>query len=68
MFWKVFIFLMLLYFGLRFFVRFVAPIIRLTKDTRQHLDDMQNQMNQQQDQQQPKRKIEEEFIDYEEVK
>ncbi|RQO31285.1 hypothetical protein DBR32_04775 [Taibaiella sp. KBW10] len=72
MFLKIFIFLIVLSLIARFVLRFVMPILQVTKAARQQMNDMQQQMNSrngqaEQPQKQSKR-VDGEFIDYEEVK
>lgn len=54
-----------------FFLRFVLPILKLTRMTHQKMNELKKQMNQGQnktDPERPYRKGEGEYIDYEEVK
>lgn len=53
------------------FIRFISPILKLTRMTHQKMNEMNNQMNQGQNKpkpETPQRKKEGEYIDYEEVK
>jgi len=53
---------------LRFVLKYVLPIARFTKGMRQQMNDIQNQVNQQAAQQKQKKRVDGDFIDYEEVK
>ncbi len=68
MFWKVLIFLLFASLILRFVLKYVLPIARITKGMRQQMNNIQDQMNQQTAQQKQTKKVDGEFIDYEEVK
>lgn len=68
MFWKLLIFLLIAYFVLRFVLKYILPIAKITKGMRQQMNNIQDQMNQQQAQQNQKKRVDGEFIDYEEVK
>ena len=63
----------IIFFIVRFIVRFVTPLLQISRLTQDRLKKMQNQMNdmQQKDQKPPvsaKKPNKEEYIDYEEVK
>lgn len=68
MFWKVLIFLLFASVILRFVLKYILPIAKITKGMRQHMNNIQDQMNQQAAQQEQRKKVDGEFIDYEEVK
>jgi len=68
MFWKIVIFLFIASIVLRFVLKYVLPIARFTKGMRQQMNDIQNQVNQQAAQQKQKKRVDGDFIDYEEVK
>lgn len=68
MFWKTVIFLFIASLILRFVLKYVLPIARITKGMRQQMSDLQNQVNQQAEQQKKNKRVDGDFIDYEEVK
>lgn len=68
MFWKVVIFLLFASLILRFVLRYILPIARITKGMRQQMNNIQDQMDQQAAQQKQSKKVDGDFIEYEEVK
>lgn len=71
MFFKIIIFLIVVSLIARFVLRFLMPIMQVTKAARQQMQDMQQQMNamnQRAEKPKPNQRIDGEFIDYEEVK
>lgn len=68
MFWKVVIFLLFASLILRFVLRYILPIARITKGMRQQMNNIQDQMDQQAAQQKQNKKVDGDFIEYEEVK
>ncbi len=65
------LFLVLLFLAIRFVMRFLMPIMKMTRMTHHHMNDMRKKMEEMQGKQpndhQPKR-VEGDYIDYEEVK
>ncbi|HLU16714.1 MAG TPA: hypothetical protein VKZ76_01560 [Edaphocola sp.] len=69
MYWKIIIFLLFAWLLLRFVLRFIFPVFKITRGMKRQMDSIQEQLNQQQTAaKESKRKVEGEFIDYEEVK
>ncbi|MFT4061980.1 MAG: hypothetical protein QM642_06450 [Edaphocola sp.] len=68
---RFFLFLLILFFAARFIMRVVLPIMRVTSMTHKKVSDLQRQMNNMQSQEQnnnASKKIDGDYIDYEEVK
>jgi len=64
------LFLFILFLVIRFIMRFVMPIMKLTRMTHSHMNDMRKKMEDMQQQvntPRPKR-VDGDYIDYEEVK
>lgn len=65
------LFLVILFLVIRFAMRFVLPIMKMTRMTHAHMNDMRKKMDEMQQQKQtpprPKR-VDGDYIDYEEVK
>jgi len=63
------LFLIVLYLVIRFVMRFLLPVMKLTSMTHSHMKDMRNKMNEmQQRQHTPPKRVDGDYIDYEEVK
>lgn len=79
---KTAVILVILFFVIRFFLRFLIPIIKVTRQAKQGIEDLKSQMESMQQQQygadpfstkaqsqpKPQATIDGEYIDYEEVK
>lgn len=74
--WKFFITVLVLFFIARFVLKFILPVIRVTRQAQSSINDLRSRMEAmqqqqhsppQQDQKQPP-KLDGEYIDYEEVK
>jgi hypothetical protein len=71
---KFFLFLLIAFFFIRFVLRFLLPVFKLTKMTHSHLNNLREKVDhlQQNQHQQPKSrpqaKVDGEYIEYEEVK
>jgi hypothetical protein len=64
------LFLLILFLLLRFVMRFVLPVMKITRMTHSHMNDMRRKMEEMEQKQrapQPKR-VDGDYIDYEEVK
>jgi len=69
MLFRIFLFLLLLFLILRFVMRFLLPVMKLTRMTHQKMNEMKTKMDQNAtNEQQQRRKIEGDYIEYEEVK
>lgn len=73
--WKLIITVLVLFFIARFVLRFVLPVIRVTRQAQSSINDLRSRMEAMQQQQpsaQPDNKqrpaVDGEYIDYEEVK
>lgn len=63
------VFLVILFLVLRFVMRFILPIMKMTRMTHQHMNDMRKKMDEmQQGSSRQAKKVEGDYIDYEEVK
>lgn len=63
------VFLVILFLVLRFVMRFILPIMKMTRMTHQHMNDMRKKMDEmQQGGSRQTKKVEGDYIDYEEVK
>lgn len=71
MIWRVIIFLLVFSLIVRFVLRFLIPVSKMTRMTRQHMNELQQKMdaaNQHADKMNKSKRVEEDYIDYEEVK
>lgn len=66
------LFLVILFFLARFVLRFLLPIMKMTRMTHQHMNDMRKKMDEMQqgdnNRQNQNKRVEGDYIDYEEVK
>ncbi|MFA6057629.1 MAG: hypothetical protein WC756_05495 [Taibaiella sp.] len=64
------LFLFILFLVIRFVMRFVLPIMKMTRMTHQHMNDMRKKVDEMQQQQttQKHKRVDGDYIDYEEVK
>lgn len=75
---KIFVLLLLLFFIVRFFLRYILPVVRVLRTTQGHIQDLRHKMDGLQNEQkrqapmdrpQPKRKTDQgDYIDYVEIK
>lgn len=68
---RIFLFMLVLYFVIRFVMRFIVPLARLTQMTHHTMNEVKQKMNQQHPPKQAKsapKPVDGEYIDYEEVK
>ncbi|OJU73585.1 MAG: hypothetical protein BGO09_05600 [Bacteroidetes bacterium 47-18] len=74
--WKLIITVLVLFFIARFVLRFVLPVIRVTRQAQSSINDLRSRMEAMQQQQRPSAQpdnkqrpaVDGEYIDYEEVK
>lgn len=65
------LFLVIVYFALRFFMRFLLPVVKMTRMTHQHMNDMRKKMEEMQqgnNYKQQQKRVDGDYIDYEEIK
>lgn len=64
------LFLFILFLVIRFAMRFVLPIMKMTRMTHQHMNDMRKKVDEMQQQQTTTKhkRVDGDYIDYEEVK
>ncbi|WP_162902728.1 hypothetical protein [Taibaiella koreensis] len=66
---RIVLFLVVLFLVLRFLMRFILPIMKMTRMTHQHMTDMRKKMDEmQQGQARQTKRVDGDYIDYEEVK
>ncbi len=72
MLFRIFLFLLLLFLIIRFVMRFLFPVLKLTRMTHQKMNEMKQQMDNMGNTSRPAaakpKKLEGDYIDYEEVK
>jgi hypothetical protein len=70
MIFKFVLFLFILFLVIRFAMRFVLPIMKMTRMTHQHMNDMRKKVDEMQQKQttQKHKRVDGDYIDYEEVK
>ncbi|WP_118950844.1 hypothetical protein [Taibaiella helva] len=70
MIFRIVLFLVVVFLLLRFLMRFVLPIMKMTRMTHQHMNDMRKKMEEMQQGQgsRPSKRVDGDYIDYEEVK
>lgn len=67
---RIILFVIVAYMVIKFVRRFLMPILKITRMTHSHMNDMRQKMEQMEQQQNNRqsRKVEGDYIDYEEVK
>lgn len=67
---KFVLFLFIIFLLIRFVMRFLLPIMKMTRMTHKHMNDMRQKMDnmQQQNNSTKQRRVDGDYIDYEEVK
>ena len=68
---RIILFVIVAYMIVKFLRRFVMPIMKITRATHSHMNDMRQKMEQMEQRQQnnhQSRRVEGDYIDYEEVK
>lgn len=67
---RIILFVVIIYFVVRFVNRYLMPILKLTKMTHHQMGEMRRKMEnmEQQQQQKQSRRVDGDYIDYEEVK
>ena len=68
---RIILFVIIAYFVIRFVNRYLLPILKITKMTHHQMSEMRKKMDnmeQQQQQQKQSRRVDGDYIDYEEVK
>lgn len=68
---RIILFAIVVYMIVKFVRRFLMPIMKITRMTHNHMNDMRQkmeQMEQQQNNQHQSRRVDGDYIDYEEVK
>lgn len=67
---RIILLAVIIYFVVRFVNRFVMPILRITRMTQHQMNDMRQKMNNMEHQQQNRssKRVEGDYIEYEEVK
>lgn len=69
----MFVLLLAIFFLLRFILKFLLPVVRVVRNTQMHMQDMKRRMDHFQEGQNPapkhqSKRVDGEYIDYEEVK
>jgi len=65
---RIILFAVIVYMVYRFATRYLAPILKITRMTHSHMNDMRRKMEHMEQQQQHKKRVDGDYIDYEEVK
>ena len=69
---KMFVLLLVIFFLVRFILKFLLPVIRVVRTTQMHMADMKKKMDHMQESkaapQRPAKSVDGEYIEYEEVK
>lgn len=70
MIFKFILFLVILYMLVRFVMRFLLPVLKITRMTHQQMNDMRRRMDEMQGGKSPRqqKRVDGDYIDYEEVK